>query len=393
MSYDSPKSFRPIVLLNMLGKLIKKVIGERIQFHITANDFIHSNQLGGLKFKSTTDIGIALTHIIRLGWSKNLPTSTLAFDISQFFLSLNYCLLTKIIHKVGLNNHVVDFFSNYLINRKTNYSWNNFSSFIFDVNVGIEQSLALSPILLALYLSPFLHILEKQLKNLKIPVSIISFVDDGLFISQDKSLEVFNACLFCSYNIMSNLLDKFELIAEYLKTEVFHFSRIQGPFNPPPLNFSLLGEPILSLKNSWKYLRFIFDRKLIFHQHINFYSNRAISSVKCMKLLENSSRSISPLQKRLLYRCCILPITLYGFQLWFYNYTPLSYPFKALNKMQRRIVIWILGVFKTSLTKDVEVFARLISIKLYIQKLGERSQLCAISLPPNHILHSLIVMN
>jgi len=28
--YDLPKSFRPIVLLNTLGKLIKKVIGERI---------------------------------------------------------------------------------------------------------------------------------------------------------------------------------------------------------------------------------------------------------------------------------------------------------------------------------------------------------------------------
>ena len=28
--YDSPKSFRPIVLLNTLGKLIEKVIGERI---------------------------------------------------------------------------------------------------------------------------------------------------------------------------------------------------------------------------------------------------------------------------------------------------------------------------------------------------------------------------
>jgi len=67
----------------------------------------------------------------------------------------------KIIHKVGLDNHVVDFFSNYLIDRKTNYSWNNSSSSIFDVNVGIGQSLALSPILLALYLSPFFHILEK----------------------------------------------------------------------------------------------------------------------------------------------------------------------------------------------------------------------------------------
>ena len=135
--YDLPKSFRPIVLLNTLGKLIEKVIGERIQFHIASNDFIHSNQLDGLKFKSTTDTGVILTHIIRSGWQKNLLTSTLVFDISQFFPLLNHCLFTKIIQKVGLNSHVVDFFNNYLIDRKTNYLWNNFSSHIFDINVGV----------------------------------------------------------------------------------------------------------------------------------------------------------------------------------------------------------------------------------------------------------------
>ena len=80
--YDSPKSFRPIVLLNTLGKLIEKVIGERVQFHVAINDFIHPSQLGGLKFKSTTDVGISLTHIIHSGWTKNILTSMLAFDIS-----------------------------------------------------------------------------------------------------------------------------------------------------------------------------------------------------------------------------------------------------------------------------------------------------------------------
>jgi len=40
-SYDSPKSFKPIVLLNIVDKLIKKVIRERLQFTIAANDFIH----------------------------------------------------------------------------------------------------------------------------------------------------------------------------------------------------------------------------------------------------------------------------------------------------------------------------------------------------------------
>ena len=89
-SYDLPKLFKPIVLLNTLGKLIKKVIRERIQFHVAANDFIYPSQLGGLKFKSMTDTGVALTHIIWSGWTKNKSTSTLAFDISQFFPSLNH---------------------------------------------------------------------------------------------------------------------------------------------------------------------------------------------------------------------------------------------------------------------------------------------------------------
>ena len=47
LSYDLPKSFRPIVLLNTLGKLIKKVIGERLQFHVVKNNFITNKILTG----------------------------------------------------------------------------------------------------------------------------------------------------------------------------------------------------------------------------------------------------------------------------------------------------------------------------------------------------------
>ena len=100
-SYNSLKSFRPIILLNTLGKLIEKVIGERLQFQVISNNFIHQSQLGGLKFKSTTDAGIALIYFIYTGWVKNLSTSTLAFDIAQFFPSLNYCLLSLILDKAG----------------------------------------------------------------------------------------------------------------------------------------------------------------------------------------------------------------------------------------------------------------------------------------------------
>ena len=96
-------------------------------------------------------------------------------------------------------------------------------------------------------------------------MSTISFVNDGLFISQNKSFDISNSCLFCSYNVMTKLLDKFSLIVEYSKTEVFHFSRSHGPFNPLPLDLLSIGGSVLTPKNSWKYLSFIFNRKLSFH--------------------------------------------------------------------------------------------------------------------------------
>ena len=239
------KLFRPIVLLNTVGKLIEKVIGERLQFNTTSNNFIYPSQLSSLKFKSTIDVGIALTHIIRAEWTKNMSTSTLAFDISQFVPSLNHQLLTLIMKKVGFNNHVVSFFVNYLVDRKTNYYWNNFMSPIFNVNVGVGQGFVLSPILSALYLSLFIYILENHLKNLKIPVFIISFVDNGLFISQSNSFDISNSQLYCSYNVLTNLLEKFGLVVEHSKTEIFHFNRSYGSFNPPYLDLSPLGGNIL----------------------------------------------------------------------------------------------------------------------------------------------------
>ena len=206
-------------------------------------------------------------------------------DFIDFFPSLNHRLLTLILKKVGFKSKVSSFFMNYLVKRKTSYLWNNLSSPDFEVNVGVGQGSVLSPILLALYLSPFLHILEKRLKNLKIPISILSFVDDGLIIMQNKPLD---SHLFCSYNVLSKLLDSFGLVIEHAKTENFHFNRLHGVFNPLPLDLSPIGGPTLHPKDTWKYLGFFFDQKLTFHQHIDHYSNKAISIVKCMKLLGNS---------------------------------------------------------------------------------------------------------
>ena len=101
-----------------------------------------------------------------------------------------------------------------------------------------------------MYIFPVFCILENYLKNLKIPVSVLSFVDDGLFIVQSKSLTILNSFLFYSYIIISSLLEKFSLILEHEKTEVFYFSRLCRVINPPPSNLLDIGSSLLIPKDT-----------------------------------------------------------------------------------------------------------------------------------------------
>ena len=66
------------------------------------------------------------------------------------------------------------------------------------------------------------------------------------------------------------------------------------------------------------------------------------------------------------------------------------YYLKALGKMQRRAALWILEAFKMSPSYGIEAIAGLRSIKLYLQKLGGKSQLHGYKLPPSHLVCSLI---
>jgi len=102
---------------------------------------------------------------------------------------LNHQLLLLILDKAGFNSKILLLFSNYLISRKTQYIWNNFVSPLFSIDVDIEQGSAFSPILSTLYNSPIFHIFEKRTKNPNISILFLSFVNNGLFISQEKAFE------------------------------------------------------------------------------------------------------------------------------------------------------------------------------------------------------------
>ena len=96
------------------------------------------------------------------------------------------------------------------------------------------------------------------------------------------------------------------------------------------------------------------------------------------------------MQKRLLYRTCILSIAMYGFNLWFFKGTPIVKNINELKKMQYKAALWITGAFQTSPSDGIEAIADLIPITLYMHKLNGRHHLRYSSIPSSHTINSLL---
>jgi hypothetical protein len=226
-SYDKAKAFRPIVLLNMIGKLIEKMIACRLQFKSLDSSALHPCQTGSIMQRSVEDAAVALTHHVRTGWANKKTTSVIAFDITQFFPSLNHEALSEIIKHFGFASKVVSFFSDYLTNRKTKYAINGETSTLYDSDVGVVQGSALSPILSALYIAPIFHLLDKYIRDFdksmyhSLLTAFLSFVDNGLLVATaDTRYDVQNS-LKEAYAHITRTFTDFGLVMEHSKTELF----------------------------------------------------------------------------------------------------------------------------------------------------------------------------
>jgi hypothetical protein len=137
-------------------------------------------------------------------------------------------------------------------------------------------------------------------------------------------------------------------------------------------------------------LGFFFDRKLLFREHVRFYSTKAFTTVKAFNMLGNSSRGITALQKRLLYRTCVVPILTYGLRLWHFKGAKFQGVLKTLAKTQRVAALWITGCFRTSPTGGVESLAGLLPMHLLLRWLAKKSCLRATTFSQSHPLRPLM---
>ena len=168
-SPELPSSYRPIALLQCIGKLMENMVGERAKYLAEKENLLSPSQYGFRTRRSTIDPIIELEHEIRVARASGKITVVVFFDLKAAFDSVDHTRLLHALAMLGIGGNMLKWLENFLSNRKICTLVEDHTSNPLDINQGVPQGSGLSTVLFTLLLS--------DLPNVS-PVRSKEFCDD-----------------------------------------------------------------------------------------------------------------------------------------------------------------------------------------------------------------------
>jgi len=169
-SYESPSSFRIIVLIRTISKILERIIAARLLAAARLRGLLHPNQCGSLPGLSTYDACLTLTNDVRTLQRPRLKVSSLFLDIKAGFDNVDNKTVARILRQGRITPYLVSWVSSLLGERSCTLIFQEAPGTPAPVNVGAPQGSPISPRLFLLYVAPLHFGIPRGLK--------ISYVDD-----------------------------------------------------------------------------------------------------------------------------------------------------------------------------------------------------------------------
>jgi hypothetical protein len=376
--YTIAKNYRPISLLECLGKLVEKVVTRLMYQEIIKYDLVPTNQFGGRVASSTVDAALCLIHDVQSAHAAGLRTGICLFDIAGFFDHVNRPRLIQLIRDLGFAPEIVKWCKSFLADRTVRLKFNGILSDPLESDVGTPQGSPISPVLSVIFTAPLLHKV-REWSN----ASLGMYVDDGVLFACGAEWSDVAVSLSNQYDACTDWLTRSGLAAEPEKTEVLFFRRQREQVNPPGvLHLRIPAEQTyyrVKASTNVRYLGFFIDHRTNWTRHVDIMCNRARATLKSLQLLGNSARGIDFAQWRLAYNGICLPVLTYGCQLW-YKGKQVSLV-RKLQTVQNEAVRIISGSFKTAPREPLHQLLSILPIDLRLDMLTKTYALRLYRLP------------
>lgn len=256
---DKFKNYRPISLLSNVGKIIEKLIYERIENFLATNSILSDCQNGFRKGKSTIRALYQAMVKILESLNNDKKTITMSLDLSKAFDSVDHNILCRKLNLYGIRGVASRLIESYLENRKQcviemGKNGEMQMSDTVTIKKGVPQGSVLGPLLYILYTNELPIVVDQ---------TMILYADDTSLVFSEADIVSCQTKIAESLNIMDAWFSANNLMLNVEKTQLMCFSnRSSETFDT---NFR---NTILKSTNNIRFLGVYIDQRLDWRHQI-----------------------------------------------------------------------------------------------------------------------------
>ena len=270
------KNYRPISLLNSLGKVLERVIFKHIFNFLRSNAILTPLQSGFVPGDSTVNQLVYLLDTISASVDSGKEVRAVFCDVSKAFDRVWHRGLLHKMESIGIKGSVLGWFSSYLTRRRQRVVLPGVASGWDETKAGVPQGSILGPLLFLIFINDIVLGIESNIRL---------FADDtSLFLTVDNpitSAEVLTSDL----RQISSWANRWKVDFNPVKTETVTFSRKANPPAHPSLQ--MIDTDIITVQHH-KHLGIHLSCDLKWSHHIDYILSKAYYRLNIMRKLKFS---------------------------------------------------------------------------------------------------------
>ena len=370
--YSLPGAYRPISLLNTLGKLLEAVMARRLSFFAEKYGLLPDTQFGGRPGRTTEQALLVLANAIDRAWYRQKIVTLVAFDLKGAFNGVNKTSLDFRLRAKGIPTVARRWISSFMSGRQANMGFDDYQTAVAPLeNAGLAQGSPLSPILFAFFNSDLVD------QPVDFDGGASAFIDDYFRWRVGWTAEENLA------KIQSEDIPRIEAWARRTgscfaaeKTELIHITRKRKEQGQGHI---VMNGKVIEPSTTAKLLGVIFDHELRWKVHVQ----QAVKRATQVNIALGGLRQLRPEQMRQLYEACVAPVLDYASTVW---HDPLrdKTHLRHLRTVQRTALIRVLSAFRTVATSTLDVEAHVLPTHLRLRHRAQSTITRLHTLPRKH---------
>lgn len=266
-----PDNYRPISLLSNLGKSMEKCVHKHVYNYCITNNIISPLQSGFVHGDSTTYQLLDLYNTFCEAVDSGKEVRVVFCDISKAFDRVWHDGLLHKLSCIGISGKLLNWFQDYLTDRKQRVVINGFASGFKPVIAGVPQGSILGPLLFLIYINDIVRTLNCNVRL---------FADDtSLYVVVESPATAANI-LNDNLTNVHNWADQWLVSFNPSKTESMVISRKRNkPLHPRLLMDNILVNEV----DKHKHLGIVFSNDCNWHVHIVAIANKAWQRINILR--------------------------------------------------------------------------------------------------------------